>query len=60
MTEKAMKPRYIITEKNKTFLAGETAISLTPDVYTEEELLKAINAEFDRLKINFEIRHIQC
>ena len=55
-----MKPRYIITEKNKEFLAGEAVITLTPDKYTEEELLKAINVELDRLKINLEIRQISC
>jgi len=53
-----MKPRYIITEKNKEFLAGEAVITLTPDEYTEEALIKAINVELERLNTGLEIRWI--
>ena len=53
-----MKPRHIITEKNKEFQAGESVITLTPDEYTEEELLKAINVEIDRLNTGLEIKKI--
>ena len=53
-----MKPRYIITEKNKEFLAGEAVITLTPDEYTEEELLKAINKELERCKTGLAIMRI--
>ena len=55
-----MKPRYIITEKNKEFLAGEAVITLTPDEYTEEALIKAINVELDRLNTGLEIRWIDA
>ena len=53
-----MKPRYVITEANKKIQQGEAVITLTPDEYTEEELLKAINVELERRKTGLVIMRI--